>query len=91
MKVLGIVVTAQFHESAFTEKYDSLLSTKINSLSEKAKKQVLLGFILLSVGVLGVSLIQGKSTESSTSLGIPVWEPPLIYYDSLGYKPITKP
>lgn len=91
MKILGITVAAPFKESVFLEKYASLLSNKINRLSEHAKKQLILAFILLSIAVLGGNLILGISAESTTSLRIPAWESPLIYYDSLLHKPITKP
>lgn len=91
MRILGITVSAAFQESDFLEKYASLLSNRINRLSEHAKKQLILGFILLSIAVLGGNLILGITAESTTSLRIPAWEPPLIYYDSLFHKPITKP
>jgi hypothetical protein len=91
MRILGITVGAPFKESVIIEKYASLLSNRINRLSELAKKQLILGFILLSIAVLAGNLILGISAGSTTSLRIPVWEPPLIYYDSLFHKPITKP
>lgn len=90
MRILGITVGAP-SESVFLEKYARLFSTKINRLSEHAKKQLILAFILLSVAVIGGNLILGISSEKTASVHFPVWEPPLIYYDSLFYKPITKP
>ncbi|WP_057940193.1 hypothetical protein [Algoriphagus resistens] len=91
MRILGITVSAAIQESAFPKKYTSLLSNKVNRLPEQAKKQLILAFILLSIVVLGGSLMLGISTETTDSLRIPAWEPPLIYYDSLLHKPITNP
>ncbi|MEB2782191.1 hypothetical protein U3A58_17495 [Algoriphagus sp. C2-6-M1] len=91
MRILGITVSAAIQESAFLEKYASLLSNKVNRLSEHAKKQLILAFILISIAMLGGSLILGIPTENTTSLRIPAWEPPMIYYDSLLHKPITNP
>ena len=91
MRILGITVSAAIQESAFPEKYASLLSNKVNRLPEQAKKQLILAFILLSIAVLGGNLMLGIPSETTDSLRIPAWEPPLIYYDSLLHKPITNP
>ena len=91
MRILGMSVSVAIQESAFPKKYASLLSNKVNRLPEQAKKQLILAFILLSIAVLGGSLMLGIPTETTDSLRIPAWEPPMIYYDSLLHKPITNP
>ncbi|RAI86699.1 hypothetical protein LV83_03255 [Algoriphagus yeomjeoni] len=89
MRILGIPVSSAIQESAFLEKYVALFSKKVNRIPEPAKKRLILLFILLCIAVLGGSLILEMSIETTTSLRIPAWEPPLIYFDSLDYEPKT--
>ncbi|WP_339750814.1 hypothetical protein [Algoriphagus aquimarinus] len=90
MKILGIPVYIQIRESAFFEKQVKLLSYLINKGSDHTKKQVVLAFILLSVGMCSGLLIKGLSKEPMSVLQIPEWESPLILHDSLYNNSLTK-
>jgi hypothetical protein len=90
MKIIGITVAFAFGKSTFLDKYASLLSIKINRLSEDAKRQLVIAFILLSVAMCSWIFFQGISKENTAALRIPVWEPPIIYYDSLFLEPLNK-
>ncbi|SFU19213.1 hypothetical protein SAMN04489724_0119 [Algoriphagus locisalis] len=89
MRILGIPVSPAIRECAFLEHYAALFSKKVNRLPESAKKRLIIGFILLCVAVLGGNLMLEIFMGNTTSLRIPAWEPPLIYFDSLDYEPKT--
>lgn len=90
MRILGIPVYIQIRKSAFFEKQVKLLSSRLNKASDQTKKQVVLAFILLSVGVCSGLLIKGLTTPPITVLQIPEWESPLILQDSLYNNSQTK-
>ncbi len=90
MRILGIPVYIQIRKSAFIEKHVKLLSSQLNKGTDQTKKQVVLAFILLSVGVCSGLLIKGLSKEPITVLQIPEWESPLILHDSLYNNSQTK-
>ncbi|TXD77399.1 hypothetical protein [Algoriphagus ratkowskyi] len=86
---MGIPVTFSLGSSVFAKRYAALFSDRINRFSEQSKRKLIFAFILLSVSLTSAVLIQGLYTENKGVLPIPVWEPPVIYYDSLLHQPLN--
>ena len=90
MKVMGMSVHVKFPMPTKLQEWCSGVSIRLNRLTDREKKQLLLGFILLTVTLFTGMLIGGITRGHSAGLQLQDWKPPLVYYDSVLHDAMTR-
>lgn len=90
MKILGIPVRIVIPKLDLVEIWGGRVSNRFNGLPPGMKRQLVLLFLILSNFLCGYLLLRGLKEGIVIAVEVPVWEPPLIYHDSIIHKPLNQ-